>query len=187
MLAILPDLPTLPTGRSISHCDNAAYVTNMPFGRVSNKNKLFHRCREDSYPYAASFTSHPVEEIIRKARLNRILSILKPISVVLPAFDAVEESTLLSAISLLVGELVELPFENVVFERTPDNSLLTKAQLGALQVFIDIDFNPDELSGYEVQISAFEGQQSVISAAGPADFAFSRLKAVHGPTQFVYL
>ena len=120
-----------------------------------------------------------MKELIDKATFARINDLINRFNAVLPNFDFVETTVLSEAISKLATMLLNEPFSRFVIEKTPDNSLLVKADWRGKDVFIDVDFEADEESDYDVLISVYDGMTSVLSVAGPFDFSFGRLLSLN--------
>lgn len=172
MLAPTIDLfPNQTTARPVRR----ERTTNTPYPKEIGGGNSSYSFSEGFYQSSQLRTSHPVEEVLKNETFQRALSLINRFSLVLPSFQNIDPIAQESAISQLANTLLNYPFHRVVIEKTPDDSLLVKAQWQGKDVFIDVDFDTDEPAGYEVSITVYDGQETVLSVAGPFDFAFGRL------------
>ena len=150
-------------------------TTNTPYPKGLGLGNPSYSFFEGFYQSPQLRTSHPVEEVIKNKILQRVLDLVNRFDPVLSGFQHIDPTVQEEAISRLAIVLLDHPFHRVVVEKTPDDSLLVKAQWQGKDVFIDVDFDTEEPAGYEVSITAYDGQETVLSVAGPFAFAFGRL------------
>lgn len=176
MLVSVLDLPFTQAETGLARRE---LVTNTKLPRKVNQHQPDYYFDSGFYQSAKNFTSHPVHEVTKNELFKRALNLINKFDQVLPDFKQINSTILNEAVSRLATELINHPFQQIVLEKTPDDSLLSKAIWKGKGVFIDIDFNTYEPSGYEVQITAYEGNDCVLSVAGSFDFAFDQLMALN--------
>ena len=151
---------------------------NTPYSKSSSKNKSPYHFEQGFYQREKTPITHPVEEVIKSERFDRTVPIRKQLSTIWPLFVHIDANLFQDAITRLVILLLNEPFERVVLEKTPDESLLVKASWHDRNVYIDLDFDTDEPEGYEVVISVYDQKRLLLNVAGSSDFAFGEFLAL---------
>ena len=150
-------------------------VINTPYTKSSSKNKSSYHFERGFYQREQTPITHPVEELVKNELFERALSLNKRFETILPHFEEwVEPTVLNNAVSRLAMLLLNEPYESIVLEKTPDESLLVKAYWHNRNVYIDLDFDTDEPEGYEVVISVYHEKMPVLNVVGSFDFTLGK-------------
>lgn len=70
------------------------------------------------------------------------------------------------AIDLIIQILKSMKVQNVVFEKTPDDTVLIKAIFLGIDMFLDILFDSEETDGYDATLTAFNQKRHLVSVSG---------------------
>jgi hypothetical protein len=151
---------------------------NTPPGNSTRETKSDYHFEQGFYQREQTSLTHPAKEVAKSDFFDRTIQIGRQLRAIWPFFAHIDADVFQEAIIRLVKLLLNEPFERIVLEKTPDDSLLVKACWHDRNVYIDLDFDTDEPDGYEVVIGVYYQKMSILSVAGSFDFTFGEFLAL---------
>ena len=191
MPAIL-DLP-ISASTGIAH-RRPEIVANTPYIKAKDDTRQQYGFEGGFYYILNEQITHPVVERQRQEMARRIQQLFDQFNQIAGSLQEIspawqDPTPIAPVIGKLFAQLINNPFERVVLEQTPDESLLIKTDWQQHNVYIDVYFDAEIKDGYEIVLSAYKAQQRepVLSVAGPLNFVFDRLFSLSVPADQAFL
>ena len=142
---------------SLASVGTENHITGTPY----QKNKKHPFSFENGfYEFQGRQTTHPIQELI-KSKIFKVLFKWFESKKLFP--DSIQRS---SAFSEPIGLLLKNNCEKVSFEKTPDESLLIKAEMYGRNMYLEIFFDEEETKGYEAVLNLYEAQNHLFTKVG---------------------
>jgi hypothetical protein len=143
-----------------------------------NSTAGFYQYNNGFYQTRKSSSTHPILERLKSEKFKQLLSYYAA----LPDLEEKQFSTVLDVFNKLAIILDKFQVINIVFERTPEDSLLVKGTIISdeanrvpYQLFLAIYFDDTESAGYEAILNVFNQRKQLLAASGELENITNRL------------